>query len=187
MLRSIALPLMVALAAGCGAAPTPAGSTPDPGSTPAESKPAPDAAAGAGAATPAAAAAVATPAAAADKPAGDAATVGRVVATDAPIASKITQDDILALVQKNADLFGRCYTIGAAASKSFRAKVTIKATVSPLGAVNAVEVLSSTAKNPKVDACVSDAFKKLTFTRPAGSGATVFTFPLSFDGMEQVK
>lgn len=188
MMRVAVLPLALVLVLGCGGGASPPAA--DPSAAPSDGK----AAAGDGAAvSPAAAAAaappaVSTPPAQADsKPAGDAATVGRVVATDAPIATKITQDDVLALVQKNADLFGRCYTIGAAASKSFRAKVTIKATVSPLGAVNAVEVLSSTAKNPKVDACVSDAFKKLTFARPKGSGATVFTFPLSFDGMEQVQ
>jgi hypothetical protein len=113
--------------------------------------------------------------------------VSRAVATDAPITTKITQDDILALVQKNTDAFYRCYSLGAGtAKKSYRAKVTVRATVSPVGAVNAVDVVSSTAKNPKVDACVIDAFKKLTFTRAPGSGATVFTFPLSFDGMEQV-
>jgi hypothetical protein len=59
--------------------------------------------------------------------------------------------------------------------------------VSPLGTVNAIEVLSSTTKSPKVDACVTDAFKKLTFARPAGSGATVFTFPMQFDPMQQVQ
>ena len=39
----------------------------------------------------------------------------------------------------------------------------------------------------RVDACVVDGFKKLSFNRAAGSGATVITFPLSFDGMEQVQ
>ncbi len=124
----------------------------------------------------------------ADKgPSDPAAAVGKATAVDAPLNTKITRDDILALVQKSSDLFNRCYTLGAGGAKSFRAKVTIKATVSPVGAVNAVEVLSSTAKNPKVDACVGDAFKKLTFNRPKGSGATVFTFPMSFDGMDQVQ
>jgi hypothetical protein len=186
MLRRIALPLVVTLVLGCGGAPQPAASPSDPGSAPADGKGAVDT--GAAAATTAATAPSApTPSTPAEKPPGDAGSVGRVVATDAPIATKITQDEILALVQKNADLFSRCYNIGVASTKGFRAKVTIKATVSPVGAVNAAEVLSSTAKNPKVDACVSDAFKKLTFTRPKGSGATVFTFPLSFDGVEQVQ
>jgi hypothetical protein len=179
---ALALPLVLVL--GCAAAPPPAAVTP-----PAE---APSAAAS-GEATPAspAAAAVTPMAAAAAKPPADAkdsagaAPLGRA-ATDAPISSKITQDDILALVNKNGELFNHCYTLGAGTSKSYRAKVTVKATVSPVGAVNAVEVVTSTAKNPKVDACVTDAFKKLSFTRPSGSGATVFTFPLSFDGIEQV-
>jgi len=111
---------------------------------------------------------------------------GRAVATDAPIVTQITEDDILALVNKNAEAFYRCQRLGAGASKSWRATVTIKATVSPLGTVTAIEVASSTTRSPKVDACVTDAFKKLTFARPAGSGATVFTFPMHFDPMQPV-
>jgi TonB family protein len=129
------------------------------------------------------------PLADAGKKAGDPAgapSPGKAVASDAPIVTKITQDDILALVNSHMDIFNRCYTLGAGTSKSYRAKVTVKATVSPTGSVTAVEVLDSTAKNPKVDACVGDGFKKLTFERPKGSGATVFTFPLSFDGIVQV-
>jgi TonB family protein len=109
------------------------------------------------------------------------------VTVDAPLTTNITQDAVLALVQKNADAFYRCYTLGAGASKSYRAKVSVKATVGPTGVVNAVEVTTSTSKNPRVDACVVEAFKKLSFARAAGSGTTTFTFPLSFDGLEQVR
>ncbi len=112
--------------------------------------------------------------------------VSRAVTTDAPILSKITQDNIVALVNKNGDAFYKCQSIGAGASKSWRAKVTIKATVGPTGVVSAVEVLDSTTKSPRVDTCVVDAFKRLTFNRPAGSGATVFTFPMQFEPMQQV-
>ena len=120
-------------------------------------------------------------------PGGGSKAPGRAIATDAPIVSKITQDDILALVNKNGDTFYKCQSIGAGASKSWRAIVTIKATVSPTGAVSAIELMTSTSKNPRVDSCVLDAFKKLTFARPAGSGATVFTFPMSFEPMQQVQ
>jgi len=112
--------------------------------------------------------------------------IGRAVATDAPIVSGITQAEILALVNQNADVFYRCQSLGAGASKSWRAAVTIKATVSPTGAVNAIEVVDSTTKSARVDTCVKDGFKKLTFKRPPGSGATVFTFPMHFEPMEQV-
>jgi len=108
--------------------------------------------------------------------------VDRAVATDAPVLSNITQADILAAVNKNGEAFNACYAIGAGASKTYRAKITVKATVGPTGAVNSVEIVSSTARNAKVDGCVADAFKTLTFNRAVGSGATVFTFPLTFDG-----
>jgi hypothetical protein len=123
---------------------------------------------------------------AADKPAAAAPSApAQATATDAPISTKISQDEVLAMVNKNGELFNACYTLGAGKKKGYTAKVTLKATVSPLGTVNAVEIIASTAKSPKVDACVADAFKKLVFTRPKGSGATVLTFPLSFDGIEQ--
>ena len=184
MLRRTVLALPIVLFLGCAPAAPPA----SPGAPPpAESAPAGQAAA----TVPPAAAAAPAPAKDSANKKEDAAPPppppGRAVATDAPISTKITQDDILALVQKNTDAFYRCYSLGAGATKSYRAKVTVKATVSPVGGVNAVEIVNSTAKNPKVDACVVDAFKKLVFTRAPGSGATVFTFPLSFDGMEQVQ
>lgn len=106
---------------------------------------------------------------------------------DAPLAGNITQNDVMAQVTKNMELFNRCYALGAGTSKSWRAKVTVKATVGPSGAVGSAEIVQSTAKNPKVDACVVEAFKKLSFPRPPGAGATTFTFPLSYDGMEQVQ
>ncbi len=178
----LALPL--ALVVGCGSA-SPLAASPDQPPT------AGNGAVAAPSAEPSPLAAGAVPAADANKKAGEASASGppapgRAVASDAPILSKITQDDILALVNKNMDIFNRCYALGAGTSKSYRAKVTVKATVSPTGTVTVVEVINSTAKNPKVDACVSDGFKKLTFERPKGSGATVFTFPLSFDGIVQV-
>jgi hypothetical protein len=179
MSKRLALVLPLAFLLGCGSAPPPPAAAPS-------SEPS-----AAGSASPASpsAEAVSTPPAAAK--AGGAASPSPApgkAAADAPIlTAQITQQDILAVVNKHGDLFNKCYTLGAGASKSYRAKVTVKATVSPVGAVNAVEIVTSTAKNPKVDACVSDAFKKLTFARPAGSGATVFSFPLSFDGIEQVQ
>jgi outer membrane biosynthesis protein TonB len=174
----LALPLVFAL--GCGSTPPPSAAPQPSSASAAESKATPETKAE-------------TPATAAKednkKPSeGQGAPVkAAVVATDAPINTAISQDEVLAQVQKNAEPFNRCYTIGAGASKSYRAKVTVKATVGPTGSVNMVEILHSTAKNPKVDACVSEGFKKLTFPRPKGSGTTVFTFPMSFDGLEQVQ
>lgn len=130
-----------------------------------------------------------TPATGAPAEGGKPAAIGRATAstTDAPLTSNITQDAVIAQVAKSSDAFNRCYALGAGASKTWRAKVTVKATVGPTGTVNSIDVTSSTAKNPKVDACVAEAFKKLVFPRPKNAGTTTFTFPLSFDGMEQVQ
>jgi TonB family protein len=173
---ALALPLALALAFGCA----PSQPSVSPSTGPSDSgKPS------TGDVAPPGTAAATAPAAGS---APDTAAAKGPAASDAPINTPITQEEVLALVQKNADAFYRCYTVGAGgAKKGYKAKVKVKATVSPAGAVNAIEVLSSTTNNAKVDACVLDTFKKLTFTRPKGSGATVFTFPLSFDGIEQVQ
>jgi TonB family protein len=183
MLRRLAPLALVSFVLGCGAAPPPSAAT-APSATeaaplPGDPKP-----------PSAQAAPMAAPSAAPHDPATTPKPppVGRaaVASTDAPLTSNITQDEVINQVGKSSD-FNRCYTLGAAASRSWRAKVTVKATVGPTGNVGAVEVLSSTAKNPKVDACVLEGFKKLSFPRPAGAGTTTFTFPLSFDGIEQVQ
>jgi TonB family protein len=196
MLRRVALglPLSLVYVVGCAPAPvegpppappqaaqaSPATQPQQPAGSPAPSAVAP----AAGGAQPPPPASV--PGAAVGKKA-DTAGPGRAAATDAPILSKITQDDVLAAVNANGATFDRCYALGAAGSKSYAAKVTVKATVGPSGTVNTVEVVSSTAKSAKLDACVVDAFKTLSFRRPSGSGATVFTFPLTFDAPQQVQ
>jgi hypothetical protein len=195
MLRRLAPCLPLLLVLGCGASP-PAASP----EQPADGSPPPSGSAASGtspaAATPPSSGAQPAAAAAETKPASPSAqggaasgkdTVNRAVASDAPISTGITQPEILALVNQNVDTFYRCYTPPAGAPKGFRPKVTVKATVGPTGAVNTVEVVDSNTKSPKVDACVVAGFKKLVFTRPAGSGATVFTFPMTFGEMEQVK
>ena len=60
-------------------------------------------------------------------------------------------------------------------------------TVGPNGDVKTVEVLKSDTKNKKVDACVSDAFKKIKFPAPKNGATSVITFPISFGPLEEVK
>jgi TonB family protein len=186
MIGRIAKALPLALLLGCGASsPPPEAATP-----PSSGESKKEATSTTPSATPAATPTTPTITADATKKKDEGAqqpTPGKAQAGDPSIMTKITQEDILALVNKNGESFNKCYTLGAGSSKNYKAKVTVKATVSPAGSVNEVIIVSSTAKSPKVDACVVEAFKKLTFNRPAGSGATVFTFPLSFDGIEQVQ
>jgi TonB family protein len=184
MLRRIALVSPLLFLLGCGAASPPAETPPQPAE--------PAAKAAEAASTPAASAAAASPASA-PPPAAEPRSVGKATAsgggasTDAPIMTGLTQDQILDGVQKSANLFNGCYTLGAGKSKDFRATVKVKATVGPTGVVNAAEVLSSNAKNPKVDACVLEAFKKVKFPPPKGGGTAVITFPMNFDGAQQVQ
>lgn len=188
MLSRAAIVLVSGILLGCAAAPAPAAAPPAP---PEEGAPPRATAEATPTVKPPGATEGVVPAAALRDTNDKASQLGRagssVVPTDAPLLTGITQEQVLAQVQKHMELFDKCYAIGAATSKNFRAKVTVKATVGPTGSVNAAEIIRSTSNNPKVDACVADAFHKLSFARPAGAGTTVFTFPLSYEGVEQVK
>jgi TonB family protein len=110
------------------------------------------------------------------------------VAAPEPLAGKLTQDDIRRILDKNGDVFGDCYAIGAGGKlKDFKGVVTVKATIGPSGVVNQSDVTKSTTKNLKVDACVREAFKKIKFPRPHDGGTSVITFPITFNGVEQVQ
>jgi TonB family protein len=110
-----------------------------------------------------------------------------VVAPPEPLSGKPTQADIARILEGNGDVFGECYTLGAGGkTKDFKGIVTVKATIGPSGVVNQVDVTKSTAKNPKVDACVREAFKKIRFPHPRDGATSVITFPISFNGVEQV-
>jgi TonB family protein len=187
MVRRIALVSPLVLVLGCGAP-----------AAPAEAPPQSPAASAAPAAEPAVAPAPSA-AAASSPPPGETKSVGRATAqdagkapssgaaTDAPIMTGLTPEQIFDGVQKSSNLFNGCYSLGAGKSKDFRATVKVKATVGPTGAVNAAEVLTSNAKNAKVDACVLEAFKKIKFPPPKGGGTAVITFPMNFDGSQQVQ
>ena len=114
--------------------------------------------------------------------------VGQAVVETRPLGGKLTQDDIRRILEQNGDVFGDCYTLGAGGkSKSFKGVVTVKATIGPKGAINQVDVTKSTANNAKVDTCVRDSFKKIKFPPPHDGATTVITFPISFNGVEQVQ
>jgi TonB family protein len=103
------------------------------------------------------------------------------------LGGRLTQQDIADILSKNAGLFNDCYTIGAGKSQSFTGVVTVKATLGPSGNVTVAEVVKSTAKNQKVDTCVVQAFKKIKFPAPRDGGTSVITFPMEFNGVEQIK
>jgi periplasmic protein TonB len=111
-----------------------------------------------------------------------------VVQSPEPLGGKLTQADIARILEKNGDVFGDCYTLGAGGKmKDFKGVVTVKATIGPSGTVNQVDVTKSTANNTKVDACVREAFKKIKFPKPRDGATSVITFPISFNGVEQIQ
>ncbi len=121
-----------------------------------------------------------------DKAGGGKDAPGQAAADSTALSGKLTQKDIQTIVFKNQDLFNDCYTIGAGKGQQFVATVTVKATIGPKGTVNEALIAKSTAKNPKVDKCVADAFKKIQFPAPKDGATSVITFPMEFNGAEQV-
>jgi TonB family protein len=109
------------------------------------------------------------------------------VVNTTPLQGKLTQQEIADILSRNAAYFNDCYTIGAGKGQEFRGTVTVKATIGPSGSVTVADVIKSTAKNAKVDACVVTAFKKIKFPAPKDGGTSVITFPMEFQGVEQVK
>ena len=130
----------------------------------------------------------AEPAAAAPDPSGKGgATPQNAMAEGSALTGTLTKHEIRAIVLKHGELFDTCYTIGAGKSKEFVATVTVKATIGPSGVVNDTKIVGSTAKNTKVDACVADAFKKIKFPVPKNGATSTITFPMEFQGVEEVK
>jgi TonB family protein len=104
-----------------------------------------------------------------------------------PLGGRLSQKDIGEILSKNSALFNDCYTIGAAGGQSFTGTVTVKATLGPTGSVSDAQVIKSTAKNQKVDTCVVQAFKKIKFPTPKDGATSVITFPMEFNGVEQIR
>lgn len=100
------------------------------------------------------------------------------------LVGTLSSATIFDIVMKHQELFNDCYTIGAGSSEKLIATVTVKALVGPTGVVNDVSVLKSTAKNVKLDECVVAAFRKMSF--PATGSTVPITFPMKFDGVEEV-
>jgi TonB family protein len=124
-----------------------------------------------------------------DKGKGGTAPGAAVVDTKEPlVGGTLSQEDVRKILEKSGEVFDDCYTLGAGGkTKEFIATIRVKATLGPTGAVNAAQVIQSTAKNPKVDACVSEAFKKIKFPAPKNAGTSVITFPITFGGLQEVR
>jgi TonB family protein len=183
-LRRIGLCALLTLPLGCGAAPPPSGATPagalgEPGGGLQQAPPATAPSPGAELTTQ-------------KKPDAEGesggSTVGGAEVVNEPLGGgTLTQQEIRAVVLKHAELFDKCYVIGAGKSRDFVATVTVKATVAKSGTVTVSEVVKSTSKNKQVDTCVADAFKQIKFPPPKGAATSVITFPIEFQATEEVR
>jgi TonB family protein len=99
-----------------------------------------------------------------------------------PLSGTLSNEQIQKAVNDGVKGFDACYTLGADKDGKLEGTVTIQATVGPLGTVNEASVSKTTMKNPKVDACVVDAFKKLKFPQPDGGSTVMISYPMTFGG-----
>jgi TonB family protein len=104
-----------------------------------------------------------------------------------PLSGQLTQAEIGEIVANNAKYFDECYGIGAGKNQELTGTVTVKATIGPSGSVNEAKVTKSTVKNPKVDTCVAEAFKKIKFPPPRDGGTSVITYAMKFEGVVEKK
>jgi len=113
--------------------------------------------------------------------AGSASSSGTSGSDTQPLVGSLSDAEIQKAINDNIQAFDACYTLGANKQGKLEGTITIKATIGPLGIVKEATVAKSTVKNPKVDACVAKAFKKVTFPHPRG-GVAIITYPMTFGG-----
>jgi TonB family protein len=92
-------------------------------------------------------------------------------------ADTVSGDSIAATVSKDLTPFKACYD--ANAKPGAAGKVVTRFTVGADGKVSKAEIASSELKNEKLETCVLDALRALTFTAPSGAGVQV-EYPFVF-------
>lgn len=94
-------------------------------------------------------------------------------------ASGLSEAEVRTTIVQQQAAFQPCYEIGVASSSgSFSGVVTLRATIGPTGTVAAVDVVSSSTKNVRVDGCVADAVRRIQF--PQKGGGAVVGIPIEF-------
>jgi TonB family protein len=99
-------------------------------------------------------------------------------------ADTLSGDSIAATVSKDLTPFKVCYDTNAKPGAA--GKVVTRFTVGADGKVGKAEIASSELKNEKLETCVLDALKTLTFTAPAG-GAVQVEYPFVFQPSAKTK
>ena len=94
-------------------------------------------------------------------------------------AGGLSEAEVRTTIVQQQAVFRACYELGVAATSSgFSGTVALRATIGPTGTVASVDVLSSSTKLLRVDACVADAVRRIQF--PAKGGSAVVGFPIEF-------
>lgn len=94
-------------------------------------------------------------------------------------AGGLSEAEVRTTIVQQQAVFRTCYELGVAATSSgFSGTVALRATIGPTGTVASVDVLSSSTKLLRVDACVADAVRRIQF--PAKGGSAVVGFPIEF-------
>jgi len=92
-------------------------------------------------------------------------------------------DDIAAVVNHDLTSLRTCYDINAKPGTS--GKILTRFTVGAVGKVTKAEIVNSDFKNEKLEACVIEALRALTF--PAGGTALGVEYPFEFKPLLKAK
>lgn len=109
------------------------------------------------------------------------ATTPPVVAAPAPTVGTIDSRAVNATVRSHGAEIRDCFDRAKLRNAEVRGRVTVGATISGTGAVQAAAVTLSSANDPRLESCVVGAFRSWSFPPPSGALPAPLTYTFTFE------
>jgi len=106
--------------------------------------------------------------------------VPTVRAGTAQVHGSLSKEVIRRVVRSHMNEVRFCYEAQLAGRPGLDGRVSVTFVISPSGAVQGANVVSSTLGNDAVDACLTRAIRRWAFPAPEGGGTIVVTYPFTF-------
>ena len=95
------------------------------------------------------------------------------------VTGRLPPEVIQRIVRQNFGRFRVCYETGLKADPTLQGNVVVHFVIDATGTVANASETGSTLKDPEVRACVTKAFRGLSFPQPEG-GVVVVEYPITF-------